>query len=146
MHLYANFAASTRSDLMRLAKPLTLRDRFDMFVFFKDGATDPAAFNGRIPYTHVTSRPADIYFDCNHVRVEYRIDKKQGRIAFALFTDGTMFNFDGFAISRDNGKTWERSGADFFIPIPKESGSFRVAAVNMAGRFGRPTTVTISAH
>jgi hypothetical protein len=144
MHLYANFAVSTRSDLMRLAKPLTLRDRFDMFVFFKDGATDPAAFNGRIPYTHVTSRISDIYFDCNRVSVVYHIDKKRKSIAFSFFSDASMFNFDGFAVSMDNGKTWERSGADFFIPIPDRNKSFQVAAVNMAGRFGRPTRVEIS--
>lgn len=144
MYRYANFAVSTRSDLMRLAKPLTIQDRFDMFVFFKDGATDPTAFNGRIPYTHITSRVADIYFDCNHVRVEHRIDKKQKRIAFAFFTDASMFNFDSFAVSSDNGKTWQRSGADFFVPIPAGIKSFWVAAVNMSGRFGRPTKVEIS--
>lgn len=144
MYLYANFAVSTRSDLMRLAKPLTLQDRFDMFVFFKDGATDPAVFNGRIPYAHITSRISDIYFDCNRVRVEQRIDRKQKRIAFSFFTDASMFNFDSFAVSADNGRTWERSGADFSVPIMDRNQSFWVAAVNKAGRFGHPTQVEIS--
>jgi hypothetical protein len=143
MYRYANFAVSIRSDLMRLAKPLTIRDRFDMFVFLKDSATDPTAFGGQIPYTHITSRITDIYFDCNHVRVEHCIDKKQKRIEFAFFTDGSMFNFDSFAVSSDNGKTWERSGADFFIPTQAKMKSFWVTAVNMLGRFSRPTKVDI---
>lgn len=145
MHLYANFAVSTRSDLMRLGKPLTVQDRFDMFVFFRDGRTDPAAFNGRIPYSHITSRVDDLYFGCNGVRVEQRVDKKQKRIIFTFFTDGSMFNFDSFAISTDNGKSWERSGADLFIPIPTKGKSFWVAAVNMLGRFSSPTKVDIYA-
>jgi len=143
IHLYANFAVSTRSDLMRLAKPLTMQDRFDMFIFFKDSATDPAAFNGRIPYTQITSRLDDIYFGCNYVRVDHRIDKKQKRIIFTFFTDGSIFNFDSFAISMNNGKSWERSSADFIIPIKPKGESFWVAAVNRFGRFGRPTKVDI---
>ena len=144
MHLYANFAVSTRSDLMRSTRPLTVQDRFDMFVFFKDGATDPAAFNGQIPYAHSTTRVADIYFDCNYVRVEHRIDKKRNTIAFAFFTDGSMFNFDSFAISTDNGKSWERIQGEYRVPVPGQTRSFWVTAVNMAGRFGRPTPVEIA--
>jgi hypothetical protein len=143
MHLYANFAASTRSDLMRLAKPLTIRDRFEMFLFFKDENTDPGAFNGRIPYTHTTSRVEDIYFDCNYVRIEHQIDKRQKRISFTFSTEGSMFNFDCFAISTDRGKSWRRSGSELSFPIPRQPLSLLVAPVNMSGRFGRPTRVEI---
>lgn len=143
MHLFANFAVSTRSDLMRLAKPLTMRDRFDMFVFFKDSATDPTAFNGRIPYTQITSRPDDLYFGCNGVRVDHRIDQEKKRIIFAFFMDSPMFNFDSFAVSTNSGKSWERSGTDFFVSIKSKGESFFVAAVNRFGRFGRPTKVDI---
>ena len=143
MHLYANFAVSTRSDLMRLDKPLTVQDRLDMFVFFEDNATDPAAFGGRIPYTHIASRPDDIYFGCNSVRVEHRIDKNSKRIDFTFFSDGSMFNFDSFAVSGDKGKSWERSNGEYMVQIPAQASSFWVAAVNMYGRFGRPTRVKI---
>jgi hypothetical protein len=143
MHLYANFAISDRSDLMRLAKPLTVKDRFDTFIFFIDKKTAANIFNGQIPYRHITSRVADIYFSCNLVRVDHHIDKKQKRINFTFFTDGSMFNFDGFAISTNNGKSWELSTADFFLPIKTDLKSFWVAAVNMFGRFGRPTKVDI---
>lgn len=144
MYLYANFAVSTRSDLMRLTKPLTMKDRFDMFIFFIDKDTAPNAFNGQIPYTHITSRVVDIYFNCNYVHVEHHVDKKQKKIIFTFFTDGSMFNFDSFAISTNNGKSWERSGSDFFIPIKAKVKSFWVAAVNMLGRFSHPTKVDIS--
>ncbi|MBN2346572.1 MAG: transglutaminase domain-containing protein [Candidatus Aminicenantes bacterium] len=144
MHLYANIAFSTRSDLMRLARPLTVRDRFDMFVLFKDGNSDPDAFGGRIPYTRTTSRVEDIYFDCNYARVEHRIDRTRGEIHFAFYTDGSMFNFARFAVSTDQGKNWRPSGAEMALPLGKGAESFWVAPVNMAGRFGRPTRVEIS--
>ena len=144
MNLYANFAVSTRSDLMRLTKPLTIRDRFDMFVFFKDGSTDPGAFNGRIPYIQTTSRVDDIYFDCNYALVGHRLDKKQEKIFFAFATEGSMFNFAGFAVSMDHGKSWRRSGPEFTLAIADRVSSLWVAPVNMLGRFGRPTEVKIS--
>ncbi len=143
VHLYANFAVSMRSDLMRLSKPLTVRDRFEMFLFFKDESTEPSAFNGRIPYTHFTSRVEDIYFDCNYVRVEHRIDKRKKRVSFAFSTEGSMFNFDGFAVSTDRGKSWHRSGSELSYPVAREAKSLWVAPVNMSGRFGRPTKVDI---
>ena len=52
-----------------------------------------------------------------------------------------MFNFDAFAVSTDSGKNWERNHGEYNIPIPAQAESFWVAAVNMAGRFGRPTKV-----
>jgi hypothetical protein len=143
MRLYANFAVSMRSDLMRLAKPLTVGDRFEMFLFFKDGKTDPAAFNGRIPYSHVTSRIEDVYFDCNYVRVAHRLDKKQKQITLSFSTEGSMFNFDRFALSLDRGKNWRPCADTLAVPLAGRDNSLWVAPVNMLGRFGRPTEVDI---
>lgn len=143
MHLYANFAVSMRSDLMRLAKPLTVGDRFEMFLFFKDGKTDPAAFSGRIPYSHVTSRIEDIYFDCNYVRVKHQLDKKQKQATLFLSAEGSMFNFDRFALSRDRGKSWLPCGDTITFPLGDKANSLWLAPVNMLGRFGRPTKVDI---
>lgn len=144
MYLYANFAVSMRSDLMRLPKPLTIGDRFEMFLFFKDGKTDPAAFNGTIPYSHVTSRIEDIYFDCNYVRVEHQIDKKQKRVTLTFSTEGSMFNFDRFAMSPDSGKSWRPCSDTLSLQLTKKASLLWVAPVNMAGRFGRPTRVEIT--
>jgi hypothetical protein len=144
MHLYANFAVSLRSDLMRLTKPLTVGDRFEMFLFFRDEKTDPAAFKGRIPYSHITSRIDDIYFDCNYVRVGHRVDKKKNQVTLSLSTEGSMFNFDRFALSRDKGKSWLPCGDTITLPLGIGDSSLWVASVNMMGRFGRPTKVDIN--
>jgi hypothetical protein len=144
MSLYAHFAVSTRSDLMRLAKPLTVGDRFEMFVFFQDGNSDITAFNGRIPYVHVTSRADDIYFDCNYVRVDYRLDRKKKQVVFAFSTEASMFNFDRFAVSVNQGENWRPSGESLTLPCDTPVKELWVAAVNMAGRFGRPTRIEIT--
>jgi len=93
MDMYANFAVSLRSDLMRHPTPLTIEDRFAMFLFFKPDRAPLEPFKGRIPYAHITSRIEDIYFDCNCVRVEYQINRKQKVADFRFFTDSSMFNF-----------------------------------------------------
>lgn len=144
LHLYANFAVSMRSDLMRSTRPLTVGDRFAMFLFFRDEKTDPGAFNGRIPYSHVTSRVEDVYFDCNYVRVEHRIDKKARQVFFTFTSEGSMFNFDRFALSLDRGKNWRPSADTLAVPLAGGDSSLWVAPVNMLGRFGRPTKVDIS--
>ncbi|MCU0235884.1 MAG: transglutaminase-like domain-containing protein [Acidobacteria bacterium] len=146
LHLYANFAVSLRSDLMRSTRPLTVGDRFAMFLFFRDERIDPGAFNGRIPYSHVTSRVEDIYFDCNYVRVEHRIDKKARQAFFTFTSEGSMFNFDRFALSLDRGKSWRPCADSLSVPLAGGNSSLWVAPVNMLGRFGRPTKVDIIAE
>ena len=103
--LYANFAVSLRSDLMRHRRALTVGDRFEMFLFFRDDHTDGRIFNGRMPYGNVTSRREDIDYACNHVRVEYRLEDRDVMLSF--FTDGSMANFRCFQVSLDNGKNWQ---------------------------------------
>lgn len=143
MHLYANLAVSARSDLMRLEKPLTVGDRFATFIFFLDELTDPKAFNGRIPYKLVTRRIDDVYFDCNYVKVESRLDKKQKTVFLTFFTEGSMFNFASFAFSTDQGRNWRHCDNEFSLTVLEKVHSLWVAPVNAFGRFGRPTRVEI---
>ena len=105
-HLYANFATSLRSDLLRHTKPLTIGDRFNMFLFFRDKNTSDFYPAGGVPYSHVTDRKEDIYFDCNAVRVEYSRDPDTKDVNFSFYTDSSMPNFKGFSISKDLGKSW----------------------------------------
>ncbi len=142
--VYSNFAVSLRSDLMRHTKPLTLKDRFDMFLFYKDNHTELKAFKrfgGKIPYRHITERLQDIYYDCNKVRVEYRIKKDE--VDFYFYTDSSVSNFKGFVVSYNNGKEW--FDVSYNITIKKNYGinEFIVAPINMYGVLGVKKRVKI---
>jgi len=144
MRYYANFAVSFRSDLMRHQKPLSNQDRFDMFVFFRDQRSSPGVFNNRIPYANVTTRIEDIYFDCNCARVEYRVDRKQDKIDFSFFTDGSTFNFKGFMVSLDQGRKWMPVSDKYSWPINGKTQAILVAPLNMADHLGSFTRIEIS--
>ncbi|MCP5107339.1 MAG: transglutaminase domain-containing protein, partial [bacterium] len=150
IHLYANFAVSLRSDLMRHTTPLTIGDRFHMFLFFIDknttdfyagqGVADTAA----IPYSNITDRKDDLYYDCNSVRVEYERDEKTGNIELLFFTDNSMPNFRFFSISEDNGKTWKPvQGNKYPVRKSKEKVDILVVPVNMYGRPGCRNKISI---
>lgn len=144
VHLYANFAVSLRSDLMRHKKPLTIGDRFNMFLFFKDKNTSDFYPAGGVPYTHITERKEDIYFDCNAVRVEYTIYPNMEDVSLLFFTDSSMPNFKGFSISKDLGKSWvELPGYRLKVIKSKQPVTFLVTPVNMYGRFGCINTINI---
>jgi hypothetical protein len=145
MRYYANFAVSMRSDLMRHPRPLTVQDRFDMFVFFRDQRTRPQIYNNTIPYSQVTSRIEDIYFDCNCVRAEHRIDRKKNQVDFNFFTDGSAINFKGFAVSLDQGQKWMPvSGNQYSRPISRGPQTILVAPLSMADMLGTPTRIDIN--
>jgi len=144
-HLYANFAVSLRSDLMRHPRPLTIKDRFDMFLFYRDRHTRLESFkNKRIPYALITSRLEDVYFDCNCVRAEYKINRKQKTIDFSFVTDGSAFNFKGFMASLDRGKKWAPLPGQYSWPADARDLEVMVAPVNMTGRLGAITTIRIN--
>lgn len=135
--VYQNFAVSLRSDLMRHTKPLTIGDRFDMFLFYKDKYTNASAFKtfgNKIPYRNITTRLEDLYYECNRVRVEYEII--DNKIYFQFFTDSQTPNFKSFAVSFDKGKIWKYSNSKIEIPIPKENKTFYVKTINMLNRSG----------
>ncbi len=137
MHLYANFAVSLRSDLMRHTKPLTIGDRFDMFLFFIDKHTTDFYSGGGIPYAHVTERKQDLYFDCNAARAEYVMEKNTGDVILSFFTEGSMPNFKHFAISKDTGKTWSPlQGNQYRVKKSQNPVTLLVVPVNMYGRPG----------
>jgi hypothetical protein len=147
MELYANFAVSLRSDLLRHPKPLTVKDRFDMFLFFRDSRTRAQSFpDGKIPYSQVTDRIEDVYFDCNCVRAEYQVNQKQKTIDFHFFTDASVFNFKGFMASLDSGKKWEPIPEKYSWPANAKNLVILVAPVNMAGRLGSITTIRINPY
>lgn len=144
VHFYANFAVSQRSDLLRHTKPLTIGDRFDMFLFFRDRNTSDFYPAGGIPYTHVTERIEDLYFDCNAARVEYTIDKGTQDVLLSFFTDGSMPNFKGFSVSKDLGKTWvELPGNRLRVKKSTAPVVFLLTPVNMYGKPGCLNTINI---
>lgn len=148
-NVYMNFAVSLRSDLLRHSTPLTIQDRFDMFLFYQDQHTKPSAFKqfGHvIPYRHITMRKEDIYYDCNYVRVEYTIDFSEPHVALEFFTDQSMANFQGFIVSEDQGKTWKSSPYQFQITGKREEYEIWVKPVNMFDRQGMTTKVYIQFH
>ena len=142
--LYANFAISLRSDLMRHRRPLTVGDRFEMFLFFRDDHTDRKIFNGRIPYANVTSRREDIDYGCNQVRVEYRLEGRDVMLSF--FTDGSMPNFRCFMVSLDNGKKWQRSDDRYRIPYRPGPLELWISPLNWQSRFGSVTRANVLFH
>ncbi|MDY6862156.1 MAG: transglutaminase-like domain-containing protein [Thermodesulfobacteriota bacterium] len=141
--LFANFAVSLRSDLLRHTRPLTIHDRFHMFIFFKDHYTNEKVFKGKIPYTHITTRLYDLYYDCNRTRIEYNINNKDKSIALEFFTDQSMANFNGFQISLDRGKNWEISSSHYFKKGDCEKFELWVRSVNTFGRHGCITKAQI---
>ncbi|MCU0285873.1 MAG: transglutaminase-like domain-containing protein [Acidobacteria bacterium] len=144
-HLYANFAVSLRSDLLRHTKPLTIGDRFKMFLFFRDKNTSDFYPAGGIPYTHVTERKEDIYFDCNALRVEYAVDPDTKDINLTFYTDSSTPNFKGFSISKDLGKSWvELPGYRLRVIKCKEPVTLLVTPVNMYGRPGCMNRIDIT--
>ncbi len=141
-NLYANFAVSLRSDLFRHTKPLSIQDRFDMFLFFKDGSTDETVFkmfNNRLPYRHITTRKEDIYYDCNRVRIEYSISEAANQVFLEFYTDRSMANFKTFALSFDKGKTWKQIYYQIVLTDEFEEYELWVRPLNM---FDRPGCIT----
>lgn len=141
--LYANFAVSLRSDLLRHPKPLKIQDRFHMFLFFKDDHTNEEIFEGKNPYFHITTRLEDIYYDCNRVRVEYQVNHDDKSVFFTFFTDQTMANFKFFLISLDQGEHWEISYGTYVIKGEGIVGDLWVTPVNMYDRKGCITQIKI---
>ncbi len=145
IHLYANFAVSLRSDLMRHTKPLTVQDRFQMFLFFKDEHTGSQLFDRGIPYLHVSSRIEDFYFDCNCARASYSVSSDKRSVKIELFTDNSMPNFKCFALSKDTGKTWQQFNGSTFVIQKKKGKDYLLwaAPVNMYERLGCLTRIKI---
>lgn len=147
--VYAHFAVSLRADLLRHTKPLTIQDRFDMFLYYRDHYTDETVFqqpifHNRIPYAHITTRPEDVYYDCNRVRVEYTIQKPTRQVVFQFLTEQSMPNFQFFKVSVDRGQQWERSADRYvFQGEPGSQHELWVAPVNMAGRIGSITKIFV---
>jgi hypothetical protein len=145
--VYANFAVSLRSDLMRHTRPLTVEDRFDMFLFYRDQRTESSAFRDfgdRIPYRLTSTRVQDMYYDCNRVRISYRLDPKAGRVELEFFTDGSMPNFFGFIVSNDQGNNWSLTGQQYSIQKPPGGHvELWIAPINVMGRVGVNSIVNI---
>jgi hypothetical protein len=144
IELYANFAVSLRSDLMRHKKPLTVNDRFQMFLFYKDQNTNQSLFEEKIPYSHITERKEDLYYDCNYVRVTYSIKSHNGETTLFFFTDGSMPNFKAFSFSRNLGETWHSLNGNF-LTIKKSDlpVNILVVPINMYNRPGCTNVIDI---
>ncbi len=147
IELYANFAVSLRSDLLRHTKPLSVQDRFVMFLFYKDRFTNEHFFGtgATIPYMHVTTRLEDVYYECDWARVEYHVANTRDSVSLYFFTDGSTPNFKGFAVSVDQGKKWNRLQGNYYEV--KDAGrifTVLVAPVNMFDRFGCVNEVKIT--
>jgi len=144
-HLYANIAVSLRSDLLRHNKPLTVQDRFVMFLFYKDANSGSGHFEKGIPYLLTTGRVQDIDYDCNRVRCEYDVDDQNQQVKVRLYTDGSTPNFKCFAVSRDKGKSWiPFKGNSFVVKKNKtQEQALWVTALNMYDRQGPVTTLRV---
>jgi len=144
MNFYAHFAVSLRSDFMRSDRPPTVKDRFDSFLFFRDDLTDLATFKGRIPYSLVTRRVSDIYFDCNAVRMEWSRLSSRDSLRFRFFTEGSAPNFQAFGVRLGNRTQWiPIQGNEMVVDVDELPVTFSVAAINRAGRRGRVSRVDI---
>lgn len=144
VHFYANFAVSLRSDLLRHSKPLTIGDRFNMFLFFRDRNTTDFYPSGGIPYTHISERIEDLYFDCNAARVEYTIEPGTQDVLLSFYTDSSMPNFKGFSASKDLGKSWvELPGNRLRVKKSTEPVTLLLTPVNMYGKPGCLNTINI---
>lgn len=130
---YANFAVSLRSDLMRHTMLLTLKDRYDMFLFYKDKYTNKPYEKG-IPYKNVTSRINDIYFDCNKIRVEYI--RSFNYITFKFYTDSSVPNFKEILMKTKSSRKWENIAASIKVYKSQNLNEFLVAPVNQLNRIG----------
>ena len=89
---------------MRHSSPLTVKDRFLMFLFYQDKHTNHEFFGDRVPYMNITERVEDLYYECNCLRIEYQLDKKNKSLHLSFFTDNSMPNFKCFAITYPNVK------------------------------------------
>lgn len=145
--VYEIFVVSLRSDLFRHPRPLTIRDRLRMFLFFRDQFSHEKTFQEKkIPYSHVTERLEDLYYDCNKVRIEYTILEAENSVYFEFFTDHSMANFKNFQVSLDAGKTWQPSYGYFLIHGGGHDQEIEmwVTPINMYNRHGSITKVFIS--
>lgn len=138
---YSHVAVSLRSDLMRSTRPLTIQDRLDTFLFFKDGHTG-RPYEREIPYRSVTGRREDLLYDCNMARVE--VERLPDRVGLSFRTDGSMPNFMEFRVRTDPAGEWRPSPAAMGISRASGVTTVWVAAVNQFGRHGVPNRVSIS--
>lgn len=144
MKYYAHFAVSLRSDLMRSPRPPTVKDRFRDFLFFQDDRTDLSTFQGGIPYSLVTRRVEDLYFDCNSLRMEWERVPQRRALRFRFFTDGSTPNFMAFQLKPGASADWITLGNDeMLVDITDLPLSFEAAPVNRAGRRGRVSRVVV---
>ena len=131
--LFRNFALSLRSDLMRHREALTVQNRYDTFLFFRDNNTNKP-FEESLPYGNITSDPGDLYFDCNKVRVEHQISRNQ--IDFTFHTDSSMPNFKGFMIFTGNKGQWHPAGKSYSVRRNDKIDMLSVAPVNQNNQLG----------
>ncbi|MCP4155162.1 MAG: transglutaminase domain-containing protein [bacterium] len=144
MDYFANFAVSLRSDLLRHTTPLTTKDRFNMFLFYKDSRTKPGFYGEKIPYRLISQRKADLYYDCNTTAIEHVEDPVTGDVVLFFLTGGSTPNFRNFVISIDSGKTWQNLTGNRYRAAKQEGPFFLlVATVNMYGRPGHINKIHI---
>ena len=142
--LYANFAVSMRSDLIRNTKPLTVTDRFNTFLFYLDDCTNHTFFGQKIPYRNITTRPGDVYYDCNFVRINHTLDKGGNSVSINFSTDSSMPHFKSFVVRTNQGQ-WQHITGDSFVLKPEQSPHrLDVAAVNMFNRMGCINTLVVN--
>ena len=141
---YAHFAVSLRSDLMRSSRPPTVTDRFRDFLFFQDDRTDLSTFGGRIPYSLITRRVEDVYFDCNALRMEWERVPERRALRFRFFTDGSTPHFMAIQLQPGGRSDWITLGNDeMVVDVDDLPISFAAAPLNRAGRRGRVSRVVI---
>jgi len=137
---FRNFALSLRSDLMRHRKALTVQNRYDTFLFFRDKNTDKP-FEKNLPYSNITNDPDDLYFDCNKMRVEHQISKNQ--IDFTFHADSSMPNFKGFVIFIEKKGLWHPAGKIYSVKRNDKINLLSVVPVNQNNRLGIVNTIQI---
>jgi hypothetical protein len=142
--LYANFAVSMRSDLMRNTRPLTVGDRFRTFVFFKDKHTNPRFYGQMIPYRLITSRIQDLYYDCNFVRITHKESIGEKQVWFAFSTESSMPHFKSFMVRINQGSWQTLGGHSYVLELTESPLRLDVAAVNVFNRMGCVNSVVVN--
>lgn len=141
--LYANFAVSMRSDLMRSTKPLTVGDRFRTFVFYRDNHTNPAFFGQKIPYRLITNRVEDLYYDCDFVRITPTVKRKEKQVELTFTTESSMPHFKAFMVRINRGPWQTLAGHSYLLKRKESPLRLDVAAANVFNRMGCINSVVV---
>jgi len=141
---YYHLAASTRSDYMRHARPVTVGERFATFLYFDDPRVPAGELQDRYPLR--TSRREDLAFPVNQVYVTTRAGGDGRGVWLDLSTRQTTPSFEGFEVRFDGGPWRQLPGSELRLEPVDRPLTVEVRARNRLGRHGRPSVIAVAAR